>query len=51
MSDQKACILDLVFVCHFGLAAGFNPGPALDEKLNGPCYTTDLFSFIGTRVL
>ena len=37
-----------VFGAYFGLACCAALGGAADETLNGSCYTSDLFSLIGT---
>lgn len=51
IADCGGTIIIHIFGAYFGLAACYMLGPALDEKLNGPSYTSDLFSLVGTVFL
>jgi len=51
VSDCGGSIIVHIFGCYFGLGACYTLGPALNEKLNGPSYVSDLFSLLGTLLL
>jgi len=51
IADCGGSIIVHIFGCYFGLGACYTLGPALNEKLNGPSYNSDLFSLLGTLLL